>query len=432
MSETQKFSNYRWTVCALIFFATTVNYLDRQVIGILKPLLESDLGIGEKQYSHIIMAFQLLYGFGMVIAGRLIDKFGTKIGYGLSVILWSIAAMGHALAKGVLGFGFWRGFLGISEAGNFPAAIKSVAEWFPKKERALATGIFNSGTNVGAIVAPLAIPAIVVAWGWQAAFIITGAIGFIWVILWFIFYEIPEKHKKVSAGELAFINSDVDEQSETKEKVSWMKLLKYRQTWLFFIGKGLTDPIWWFYLFWIPGWLSTVRGAGLDVKSFGLPLAFIYTMTTVGSIGGGWVSGYMIKKGMTPFKARKVTMLIFAVLVVPIIFAQSPSVSTWGAVCLIALAASSHQAWSANIFTTVSDAFPKKAVSSVTGIGGMAGAVGGAFISYIAGDIIQHFKDLGHIETGYVVMFSIAGSAYLLAWAIMNIFAPKNKKVILD
>lgn len=432
MSETQKFSNYRWTVCALIFFATTVNYLDRQVIGILKPLLESDLGIGEKQYSHIIMAFQLLYGFGMVIAGRLIDKFGTKIGYGLSVILWSIAAMGHALAKGVLGFGFWRGFLGISEAGNFPAAIKSVAEWFPKKERALATGIFNSGTNVGAIVAPLAIPAIIVAWGWQAAFIITGAIGFIWVILWFIFYEIPEKHKKVSAGELTYINSDVDEQSETKEKVSWMKLLKYRQTWLFFIGKGLTDPIWWFYLFWIPGWLSTVRGAGLDVKSFGLPLAFIYTMTTVGSISGGWVSGYMIKKGMTPFKARKITMLIFAVLVVPIIFAQSPSVSTWGAVCLIALAASSHQAWSANIFTTVSDAFPKKAVSSVTGIGGMAGAVGGAFISYIAGDIIQHFKDLGHIETGYVVMFSIAGSAYLLAWAIMNIFAPKNKKVILD
>ena len=432
MTETQKFSNYRWTVCALIFFATTVNYLDRQVIGILKPLLESDLGIGEKQYSHIIMAFQLLYGFGMVIAGRLIDKFGTKIGYGLSVILWSIAAMGHALAKGVLGFGFWRGFLGISEAGNFPAAIKSVAEWFPKKERALATGIFNSGTNVGAIVAPLAIPAIVVAWGWQAAFIITGAIGFIWVILWFIFYEIPEKHKKVSAGELAYIHSDVDEQAETKEKVSWLKLLKYRQTWLFFIGKGLTDPVWWFYLFWIPGWLSTVRGTGLDVKSFGLPLAFIYTMTTVGSIGGGWVSGYMIKKGMTPFKARKVTMLIFALLVVPIIFAQSPSVSTWGAVCLIALAASSHQAWSANIFTTVSDAFPKKAVSSVTGIGGMAGAVGGAFISYIAGGIIQHFKDLGHIETGYVVMFGIAGSMYILAWTIMTVFAPKNKKVILD
>ncbi len=432
MSEIKKFSNYRWTVCALLFFATTVNYLDRQVIGILKPMLESDLGIGEKDYSHIIMAFQLLYGVGMVIAGRLIDKFGTKIGYGFTVIIWSIAAMGHALAKGVLGFGFWRGFLGISEAGNFPAANKSVAEWFPKKERAFAFGIFNSGTNVGAIVAPLAIPAMVIAWGWQAAFIITGAIGFIWVILWFIFYEVPEKHKKVSAGELAFINSDVDEQEVTKEKVSWLKLLKYRQTWLFFIGKGLTDPIWWFYLFWIPGWLSTVRGAGLSVSSFGLPLAFIYTMTTIGSIGGGWVSGYMIRKGMTPYKARKMTMLIFALLVVPIVFAQSPSVGNWGAVCLIALAASAHQAWSANLFTTVSDAFPKKAISSATGIGGMAGAVGGAFISYIAGGILQHFKNLGSIETGYVVMFSIAGSAYLLAWIILTVFAPKNKKVILD
>jgi ACS family hexuronate transporter-like MFS transporter len=432
MTDTKKFSNYRWTVCALIFFATTVNYLDRQVIGILKPLLDSDLGIGEKDYAHIIMAFQILYAVGMFVAGRLIDKFGTKIGYGVSVILWSIAAMGHALAKGVWGFGFWRGFLGISEAGNFPAANKSIAEWFPKKERAFAFGIMNSGTNVGAVVAPLAIPAIIAAWSWQAAFIITGAIGFIWVILWLIFYEVPEKHKKVSADELAYINSDVDEQNETKEKVSQLKLLKYRQTWLFFIGKGLTDPIWWFYLFWIPGWLSTVRGAGLSVSSFGLPLAFIYTMTTIGSIGGGWVSGFMIKKGMSPFKARKVTMLVFAFLVVPIIFAQSKGVSTWGAVCLIALAASSHQAWSANLFTTVSDAFPKKVVSSITGIGGLAGAVGGAFISYIAGGILQHFKNLGHIETGYVVMFTIAGSAYLLAWIIMTVFAPKNKKVILD
>jgi ACS family hexuronate transporter-like MFS transporter len=432
MSEPKNFSRYRWTICALIFFATTVNYLDRQVIGILKPLLESDLGIGEKDYSHIIMAFQLLYGVGMAIAGRLIDKFGTKLGYGISVILWSIAAMGHALAKGVWGFGFWRGFLGVSEAGNFPSAIKAIAEWFPKKERALATGIFNSGTNVGAIAAPLAIPAMIVAWGWQSAFIITGALGFIWIIFWFIFYEVPEKHKKVSAAELAYINSDVDEQGETKEKVSWSKLLKYRQTWLFFIGKGLTDPIWWFYLFWIPGWLSTVRGTGLSVSSFGLPLAFIYTMTTVGSIGGGWVSGFMIKKGMSPFKARKFTMLIFAILVIPIVFASSPGISTWGAVCLIALAASSHQAWSANIFTTVSDAFPKKAVSSVTGFGGMAGAVGGAFISYIAGGILEHFKNLGHIETGYVVMFAIAGSAYLLAWIIMTVFAPKVKKVVLD
>ncbi len=432
MPEEKKFSNYRWTVCALIFFATTVNYLDRQIIGILKPLLDSDLGIGEKDYAHIIMAFQLLYAIGMFFAGRLIDKFGTKIGYGVSVVLWSFAAMGHALAKGVWGFGIWRGFLGISEAGNFPAANKTIAEWFPKKERAFAFGIMNSGTNVGAILAPLAIPAMLVAWGWQAAFIITGSIGFIWVIAWLIFYELPEKHKKISAGELAYINSDVDEQNETKEQIPWLKLFKYRQTWLFFIGKGLTDPIWWFYLFWIPGWLSTVRGAGLSISSFGLPLAFIYTMTTIGSISGGWISGFMINKGMSPFRARKLTMLIFAVLVVPIIFAQSKGVSTWGAVCLIALAASSHQAWSANLFTTVSDAFPKKAVSSITGIGGMAGAVGGAFISYIAGGILQHFKDLGHIETGYVVMFAIAGSAYLIAWIIMQVFAPKNKKVTLE
>jgi len=432
MTEEKKFSNYRWTVCALIFFATTINYLDRQVIGILKPLLESDLGIGEKAYSHIIMAFQLCYGVSMFFVGRFIDKFGTKLGYFVSVLLWSIAAMGHALAKGVVGFGFWRGFLGITEAGNFPSSIKAIAEWFPKKERALATGIFNSGTNVGAIVAPLAIPAIVAAWGWQMAFILTGAIGFIWIIFWFFLYEVPEKQRRASAAEVAYINSDVDEQAETKEKVEWSKLFKYRQTWLFFIGKGLTDPIWWFYLFWIPGWLATVRGTGLDVKSFGLPLAFIYTMTTVGSIGGGWVSGYMIKKGMSPFKARRVSMLVFAILVMPIVFAQSKGIGNWGAVCLIALAASAHQAWSANIYTTVSDAFPKKAVSSVTGIGGMAGALGGAFISYIAGAILDFYKRAGHIETGYVIMFGIAGSAYILAWIIMQVFAPKNRTVTLE
>jgi ACS family hexuronate transporter-like MFS transporter len=432
MSEIKKIGNSRWTVCSLIFFATTVNYLDRQVIGILKPMLESDLGIGEKEYSHIIMAFQLSYAIGMVIAGRLIDKFGTKLGYGVSVILWSIAAMGHAFAKGTLSFGFWRAFLGVSEAGNFPAAIKTVAEWFPKRERALATGIFNSGTNVGAIVAPLAVPAIVVAWGWQAAFLITGAIGFIWLALWFIYYEIPEKQRKLSAAELEYINSDSGEKEEPQESVKWSKLLKYRQTWLFFIGKGLTDPIWWFYLFWIPGWLAQVRGTGLDLKSFGLPLAFIYSATTVGSIGGGWLSSYFIKRGMTPFRARKIAMLIFAFLVVPIVFASSSTISTWGAVGLIALAASAHQAWSANIFTTVSDAFPKRAVSSVTGIGGMAGALGGGFISYIAGGILEYYKKLGHIETGYVVMFAIAASMYLLAWIIMAVFTPKNKMVVLD
>ncbi len=429
MTNQSKIGNYRWTICALIFFATTINYIDRQVIGILKPLLESDLSIGEKEYSYIVMAFQLFYALGLVLAGRLIDRIGTKIGYGIAVAFWSLAAMGHALAKGALGFGFWRGMLGISEGANFPAAIKAVAEWFPKKERALATGIFNSGTNVGAIVAPVAVPAIVMAWSWQAAFIITGALGFIWIIFWFIYYEIPLRQKRLKEPELAYINSDIDEQNDSTEKIPWARLLKYRQTWVFFIGKGLTDPIWWFYLFWIPGWLAEVRGTGLNLKSFGLPLVVIYSATTVGSIFGGWLSSFMIRKGMSPFNARKYAMLLFAILVTPIVFAQSSGLSTWGAVGLIALAASSHQAWSANIFTTVSDAFPKRAVSSVTGIGGMAGALGGLGISYLAGAVLNYYKNAGHIETGYTIMFIVAGCAYLVAWTIMNVFAPKVKKV---
>ena len=432
MPEIKKVGNYRWTVCALIFFATTINYLDRQVIGILKPLLETDLNIGEVEYGNIVFIFQMFYGLSMLLAGRLIDKFGSKIGYGISVLLWSIAAIGHSLAKGAISFGFWRGLLGIGESGNFPAAIKTIAEWFPKKERALATGIFNSGANVGAIVAPVAVPAIVIAWGWQAAFIITGSIGFIWIILWFIFYELPEKQRKLSSDELELIKSDLDEKAESEKPIPWVQLLRYRQTWIFFIGKALTDPIWWFYLFWIPGWLSTVRGAGLDIKSFGLPLVVIYTSTTIGSISGGWLSSFMISKGMSPFNARKYTMLIFALLVIPVFFAQSNGVSTWGAVALISLAASSHQAWSANIFTTVSDAFPKRVVSSVTSIGGMAGAIGGAFVSVFAGHILNFFKKAGHIETGYTIMFTIASCAYILAWIIMNVFAPKVKKVNID
>ena len=433
MVENLKIGKYRWTVCALIFFATTINYLDRQVIGILKPLLESDLNIGEVAYANIVTIFQLFYGVSMLLAGRLIDKFGTKIGYGVSVLFWSIAAMGHALAKGVIGFGFWRALLGVSESGNFPAANKTIAEWFPKKERALAIGIFNSGTNVGAIIAPIAVPAIIIAWGWQAAFILTGAIGFLWIILWFIFYELPEKQRKLSARELEYIKSDVEEQYVTEKPIPWLKLLKFRQTWIFFIGKALTDPIWWFYLFWIPGWLSTVRGAGLDIKTFGLPLVVIYTSTTIGSVGGGLLSSFMIDKGVSPYNARKFTMLIFALLVVPVFFAQSAGVSTWGAVALISLAASSHQAWSANIFATVSDSFPKRVISSVTSIGGMAGAVSGAFISVFAGHILDFFKKAGHIGTGYTVMFSIAAGAYILAWLIMFVFAaPKNKKVVID
>ena len=422
----KKIGRFRWTICALVFFATTVNYLDRQVIGILKPVLDKDLGITEASYGYIVMAFQAAYAVGMVLAGRVIDWLGTKLGYAASLIVWSFAAIGHALAKGPVGFGVARGFLGISEAGNFPAAIKTTAEWFPKKERALATGIFNSGTNVGAIVAPIIVPLLAEKWGWQSAFIATGAIGLIWLIFWFAIYEVPEKHKKLSKEELEYIQSDKDEEQIT-EKIPWVKLLKYRQTWAFFAGKFLTDPVWWFYLFWIPDWLAKVRG--LNIKEFMGPLVVIYSATTVGSVLGGWLSSFLIKKGWKVYRARAATMLLFALLVVPIVFAQSSGISLWGAIGLISLAAASHQAWSANIFTTVSDMFPKKAVASVTGIGGMAGAIGGMLIAGFAGNILEFYQKKGNIDSGYFMLFLIAGSMYIIAWVAINLIAPKMKRV---
>ena len=348
----ERIGKYRWTICTLVFFATTVNYLDRQVIGILASDLQKDIGISEAEYGYIVMAFQGAYALGMLIAGRVIDKLGTKIGYALAFIGWSLAAIGHAFAKGAFGFGVARAFLGVTEAGNFPAAIKTTAEWFPKRERALATGIFNSGTNIGAIVAPLVVPWIYINWGWQMAFIATGAIGLIWLIFWFIFYEVPEKQKRLSEGELAYINSDNEE--EVSEKIPWAELFKYRQTWAFFAGKFLTDPVWWFYLFWIPKWLVDVRGLDTSqIKEFGLPLVVIYSATTVGSIFGGWLSSFLIKKGWAVHRSRAITMLIFACLVVPIVFAQASGIGLWSAIALISLAAASHQAWSANLFTTV-------------------------------------------------------------------------------
>ena len=421
----EKIGKYRWTICALVFFATTVNYLDRQVISILKPVLESDLGIGEVEYGAIVSAFQLSYAIGMLLMGRFIDWIGTKLGYAFAFVGWSLAAVGHALARGPVGFGVARAFLGVTEAGNFPAAIKTIAEWFPKKERAFATGIFNSGTNVGAILAPILVPLIYVSWGWQMAFISVGIIGMIWLIFWFIFYEVPEKQKRVNQAELDYIRSDKEE--ETKERIPWLKLLKYRQTWAFFVGKFLTDPIWWFYLFWIPGWLADVRG--LNIKEFGLPLVVIYTATTVGSIFGGWLSGFLIKKGWAVYRARTGSMLLFALLVIPIIFAQSEGISFWGAIAIISLAASSHQAWSANLFTTVSDMFPKKAVASVTGIGGFAGSIGGILVAMLAGTILEITKAAGHVETGYTTLFLISGLAYIVAWVLFNLIAPKMKKV---
>ena len=429
----QTIGKYRWTICTLLFFATTINYLDRAVISLLKGTLEKEFSWTETDYSDIVIAFQLAYALGMLGVGRLIDKLGTKIGYALSLTVWSLAAIGHALVRGTLGFVVARSALGISEAGNFPAAIKTTAEWFPKKERALATGIFNSGANVGAILAPLTVPWIAVKWGWQWAFILTGIIGFVWLIFWFWLYEIPAKQKRLAKAEFDYIHSDLDEapvadDTEGLKKVSWLQLLGFRQTWAFIIGKFLTDPVWWFYLFWLPAFLEAEYGVvGTDIA---LPVALVYTMASFGSIGGGWLPLVLIKKGWPVFRSRKTSMLIYAFLVIPVVFAQYlGSFNMWLAVIIIGLAASAHQAWSANIFTTVSDMFPKKTVASVTGLGGMAGAIGGILIAGLAGQLFDHFKALGNLEFGYYIMFMICGLAYLIAWVIMHVLAPKMKRV---
>jgi MFS transporter, ACS family, hexuronate transporter len=428
----QAIGRYRWTICALVFFATTVNYLDRAVISLLKSTLTTELKWNDADYANVELAFKIAYAIGLLIAGRIIDKIGTKIGYALATVIWSFAAIGHALAKGVTGFIIARSVLGISEAGNFPAAIKTVAEWFPKRERAFATGLFNSGANVGAIAAPLTVPFIAKAWGWQWAFVITGAFGFIWLILWFIYYEVPEKQKKLSKPEYDYIHSDVDEKGDTElsgPRLSWGKLMGYKQTWAFAIGKFLTDPIWWFYLFWLPDFLESQYK--LKITGVALPVALVYTMSTAGSIGGGWLPLNMIKNGWPVFKARKTSMLIYAFLVVPIIFAQIlGGINMWFAIILIGLAAAAHQAWSANIFTTVSDMFPKNSTASVTGIGGMFGAIGGILLTWLVQkNLFVQYRAMGKIETAYYIMFAICASAYLLAWVIMHFLVPRMKRI---
>lgn len=424
-----KIGKYRWTICALVFIATTINYLDRQVISLLKPVLENEFNWSEKDYSSIVIAFQIAYAIGFAGAGRIIDKIGTKLGYALSLIFWSISSIAHAFARSTFGFGFARAALGLSEGGNWPAAIKTITEWFPKKERALATGIFNSGSNIGAILAPVVVPLIVVKWGWQAAFIITGAIGFVWLIFWFIYYEHPTKLKKLTKPELDYIQHGQEDNSfEEKKEVTWKKLLGYRQAWAFMIGKFLTDPIWWFLLFWLPSFLQSEYGmTGMQVS---LPLALIYTMSAIGSIVGGWLSGNLINRGWAVFRARKVSMLLFALCVIPVISAQAlGKINPWLAVIIIGIATISHQGWSANIYTISSDMFPQKAVATIVGLGGMAGAIGGILIARIAGLLLDYFKLAGHIETGYYVMFFISGMSYLLAWFIIHLLAPKMEKV---
>jgi len=427
-----KIGKYRWTICSLIFYATTINYLDRQVISLLKPTLEKEFNWAESDYSNIVVAFQFAYALGMVFAGRIIDKIGSRIGYALTLTLWSIASVLHAFATGALSFSLYRAFLGITEAGNFPAAFKTVAEWFPKKERAFAAGIFNSGTNVGAILAPVIVPYIAIHYSWQVSFIAIGAIGFIWLIFWFVLYEIPSKQKRLSQAEFEYIHSDVDEPARTEEKVklSWGSLLRYKQTWAFITGKFLTDGIWWFLLFWLPAFLDAqYHLKGMQVS---LPIAFVYTLAGVASIFGGWLPMWFIKKQHWDIvRSRKTSMLIYAFFPLLIIVSQAAGgYQMWYAIIIIGIAASAHQAWSANLFTTVSDMFPKSLVASVVGIGGMAGGLGGMLVSASAGRLFDYYKKLGQIETGYYIMFLYCGLGYLAAWFIMfKILVPRMNPV---
>src|SRR5947207_1320662 len=370
---------YRWVICALLFFATTINYVDRQVLGFLAPDLQRSIGWNEAEYGWIVTAFQAAYAISLLVVGRVMDWLGTRKGFSLAIVVWSLAAMGHSLARSAFGFGVARFALGLGEGGNFPAAIKTVAEWFPKRERALATGVFNAGSNLGPIIVPLTVPWIVAHYGWQGAFVATGALGFVWLLFWLPVYRRPEEHPRLSAAELAHIKSDPPEPST---RVPWLRLIPHRQTWAFAIGKFMTDPIWWFYLFWLAKFLD--KNYHITLAKLSLPVIVVYVLADIGSIGGGWLSSGLIKRGWTINAGRKTAMLICAVCVVPVIFA-SVATNMWVAVALISLATAAHQGWSANIFTFASDMFPRRAVGSVVGIGGMAGAVGGMLFSAATG-----------------------------------------------
>jgi MFS transporter, ACS family, hexuronate transporter len=412
MTTTMRVPKLRWTICALLFFATTINYIDRQVFSILAPELQKSIGWNEIEYGRIVASFQVAYGVGLVLVGRLMDAIGTRRGFALIISLWSLAAMGHAWARSVLTFGLARFGLGLGEAGNFPACIKTVAEWFPKKERALAAGILNAGTNVGAVMAPLVVPWIAINWGWRWAFIMTGAIGFLWLILWFTWYRQPTEHPRLTKEELAYIQS---EPAEPAQSIPWLRLIPLRQTWAFAMGKFLTDPVWWFYLFWLPKFLN--ENYGLTLDRIGPPLIAVYVLADVGSIAGGWLSSHLIARGWTVNAGRKTAMLTCALSVIPILFLSRVS-NLWIAVALLGLATAAHQGWSANLFTLVSDMFPRRAVASVVGFGGMCGAISGAMISTIAGYILQ-------VTGSYMLLFVMAGSMYLIALLVIHLLVPK-------
>lgn len=404
---------FRWTICALLFAATTINYLDRQVLGLLAPMLEKEIGWSETAYANIVTAFQAAYALGLVGFGRWIDQVGTRIGYSVSVFSWSVAAMAHSLAGGVWGFGVARFALGLGEAGNFPAAIKAIAEWFPRRERALATGIFNSGANVGAILAPLVVPWITLHFGWQMAFIILGATGFVWIFFWHTLYDSPVNSRRVSQAELAHILSDAPDANTTK--IPWRELLRHRQTWAFAVGMALVAPIWWFYLYWLPKFLHTRHG--LDLAGLGPPLVVIYSMTCIGSIGGGSLSGRLLARGWSINASRKFALLVCALAVVPVMFAANAS-NVWVATLLVGTAAAAHQGFAANLFTLVSDLFPRHVVASVVGLGSMFGSIAAMLFSQSAGLVLE--------ATGsYWLLFIVSGSAYLVALAIIQMLVPR-------
>lgn len=412
--------SYRWTICALLFFATTINYIDRQVLGILKSELTQELGWNELQYGNIVMAFQASYALALLVAGGLLDRLGTKLGYSISIVVWSLSAMAHGLAHSATGFGVARFALGLGEAGNFPAATKTVAEWFPRKERALAFGIFNAGSNVGAIITPLVVPFVALHYGWRWAFYATGAIGFIWLFFWLLIYRRPEEHSRVTPGELAYIRSDPP---EAATKIPWARLFPHRQTWAIAIVKFMTDPVWWFYLFWLADFLKKEYGIGLAKLS--LPLIVIYLVADIGSIGGGWLSSALLKRGWSVDRARKTAMLICALLVLPVTLAVVTK-QLWVAVGLISLAAAAHQGWSANVYTLASDMFPRRAVGSVVGIAGMAGALGGLLFAGLVSRILQY------TNSNYVPIFIVCGTAYLLALGVLQWLAPSLEQPDLD
>ena len=425
-----KTQNYRWIIVALLFMATTINYIDRQIIGLLKPILEAEFEWSESDFAKIVVAFTAAYAIGLLTFGRLIDKVGTKIGYSLSVIIWSLMGMLHAAANGVVGFCIVRIGLGLGEAGNFPAAMKTVAEWFPKKERALAAGIFNSGTSIGVVFALIITPSILISYGWQQVFIITGGLGFIWLILWLWLYEIPKKQRYLSKEEYSLITEDEDhsENEELTKPTKWIRLFTFPQTWAFIFGKFLIDPIFWFFLFWLPSYFSSTFN--LDLTRPSLELMIIYSSTTIGSIAGGYFSSHLIKNGMASLKARKTVLFIVAILELSIILAQYVT-NVWAAVGLISLAVAAHQAWATNIFTTASDMFPKQAVSSVVGIGGMAGAIGGIFFPVFVGYLLDSYKISGNLSGGYNILFTLCGFTYFITWTIIHLLTRKGDSVSL-